>query len=424
MKNNSKNSICVIGLGYVGIQVAIHFAKKYPVIGFDINNERINNLKKGFDNNKDLTKEQQKLIDNVFLYTNNKKDIAGMDYYIVAVPTPINKKNQPDLRPLVSACKIVGQSIKKKSIVVFESTVFPGCTEEVCAPIIEKYSSKTANKDFFIGYSPERINPGDKEKTFTKIEKLVSSNNKYTLAKIYKLYQDIILKKVIKSKSIKVAETAKCFENIQRDINIALVNELSIICQKADISVYDVLESAKTKWNFLNFNPGLVGGHCVGVDPYYLSYFSQKNNHSPKLILSGRSINESMSKFIFDKIQSKFIKKKNKKILFLGYTFKENCSDIRNSKVEDLVNYFSNDFIDIFDPYLLNKNNHFVFKNKNTKFLSKLPPKNKYDAVLLLVSHRYFKKLGEKKIKLFGKKNCYFFDLKNNFHYSKIFETL
>ena len=334
------SKISIIGLGYVGLPLAIAFSENFVVVGYDINSKRVKDLINGKDVFNDLKVKNLKKNKKLNL-TSNLKDIEDLDYYIVTVPTPVNKNNNPDLRSLISASKIVGKSIKKKSIVIFESTVFPSCTEEVCIPIIEKYSGYKLNQDFYCGYSPERINVGDNEHTLEKITKVVSGSNKKTTDKIYNLYKNIIKTKVFKASSIKVAEAAKVIENTQRDLNISLLNELSIIFDRLDIDTNDVIEAAATKWNFIKYKPGLVGGHCVGVDPFYLTYKAKKSGYTPKVILAGRNINEKMSKFIVDKtitlMKQKKINIKTSKILVLGYSFKENCSDPRNSKVEDMI---------------------------------------------------------------------------------------
>ena len=334
--------ISIIGVGYVGLPLAIKLSKYFKVYGYDANNERIDQLKKGIDIFKDQkisNKEKKKI-----KFTNNINELENSNIFIVTVPTPVKKNKNPDLSHLISASKTVGSVMKRNSIVIYESTVYPGCTEEVCVPVLEKYSKLKANFDFFYGYSPERINVGDKKHKIENIKKIVSSSNKYSMKKIFKVYNSIIRAGVYKAESIKVAEAAKVIENTQRDLNIALINELSIIFSKLGINTNEVLNAALTKWNFVKYEPGLVGGHCVGVDPYYLTYKSKKIGYNPKVILSGRKTNDQMSKHVFDLVnkyaKKNHIDKKRYKVLVLGYSFKENCSDIRNSKIEDLVNHF------------------------------------------------------------------------------------
>ncbi len=389
------SKLSIIGLGYVGLPLAIAFSKKFEVIGYDINSKRVKDLINGKDVFNDLKVRNIKKNRKLNL-TSNFKDIEDLDYYIVTVPTPVNKNNNPDLRSLISASKIVGKSIKKRSIVIFESTVFPSCTEEVCIPIIEKYSGYKLNKDFYCGYSPERINVGDNEHTLEKITKVVSGSNKKTTDKIYNLYKNIIKTKVFKASSIKVAEAAKVIENTQRDLNISLLNELSIIFDRLNIDTNDVIEAAATKWNFVKYKPGLVGGHCVGVDPFYLTYKAKKSGYTPKVILAGRNINEKMSKFIVDKtitlMKQKKINIKASKILVLGYSFKENCSDPRNSKVEDMIDLILQKKIPvkIFDPIVYKNFLNKKYKKLFVKTLSNY--RNYFDAIILAVPHKIFLK--------------------------------
>ena len=348
-----KESISIVGLGYVGLPIALAFGKKYPTVGFDISIQKIKKLKKGIDETGQFSKNQIQKSSNLFL-TNNVQDIKNKDFYIITVPTPITKKNIPNLFFVKEASKTVGLSIKKGSIIIIESTVFPGLTEEICIPIIESFSKMKWKKDFFIGYSPERINPGDKIHKLENIVKVISGDTKYSKNKIDRLYKSIIKAGTYLAPTIKVAEAAKIIENTQRDINIALMNELSLICQKLNISSYEVLKAANTKWNFLNFKPGLVGGHCIGVDPYYLIYKAQQIRHKPLVINAGRQINNSMHKIILQKIK-RFIKyDKNKIITFIGISFKENCSDLRNSKIIEIINLLYKDGykLQIFDPLI------------------------------------------------------------------------
>jgi len=410
------SKLSIIGLGYVGLPLAIAFSKKFEVIGYDINSKRVKDLINGKDVFNDLKVRNIKKNRKLNL-TSNFKDIEDLDYYIVTVPTPVNKNNNPDLRSLISASKIVGKSIKKRSIVIFESTVFPSCTEEVCIPIIEKYSGYKLNKDFYCGYSPERINVGDNEHTLEKITKVVSGSNKKTTDKIYNLYKNIIKTKVFKASSIKVAEAAKVIENTQRDLNISLLNELSIIFDRLNIDTNDVIEAAATKWNFVKYKPGLVGGHCVGVDPFYLTYKAKKSGYTPKVILAGRNINEKMSKFIVDKtitlMKQKKINIKASKILVLGYSFKENCSDPRNSKVEDMIDLILKKKISvkIFDPIVYKNFLNKKYKKLFVKTLSNY--RNYFDAIILAVPHKIFLKNYKKNfLKILKKKNI-IFDVKS-----------
>lgn len=331
--------VSVIGLGYVGLPVAFHFAKKYKTFGYDISTKRIDELKSGFDRTKELKKEE--LEKNKINFTSDLSEIKEANFHIVTVPTPINVAKQPDLTPLISASEAVGKILKKGDIVVYESTVYPGLTEEICLPILEKFSNLKGGMDFKIGYSPERINPGDTEHTFTKIKKVVSAQDEESLSIVAEMYGSVVEAGVFKAKSIKVAEASKVIENTQRDVNIALMNELAIIFNRIGIDTNDVLDAAATKWNFLKFKPGLVGGHCIGVDPYYLTHKAESLGYHPQMILSGRRINDGMGSFVVEKMLKEMILKginvKESTISVLGLTFKENCPDLRNSKVEDIM---------------------------------------------------------------------------------------
>lgn len=339
--------IGVAGLGYVGLPMAVTFGKKQHVIGFDINENRIKELKKGYDRTEEVEPEDLEKAD--ILYTSDLDDLSQADFIIVAVPTPINEHKQPNLAPLLGASQSVGKALvnaPKGTIVVFESTVYPGATEEDCVPVLEEYSGLKAGEDFFVGYSPERINPGDKVNTFESIIKVVSGQNDEVLDIIAEVYESVVTAGVYRASSIKVAEAAKVIENTQRDVNIALMNEIAIICSKAGIDTNEVLKAARTKWNFLDFRPGLVGGHCIGVDPYYLTYKAQELGHHPEVILSGRRINDNMPKLIASDIVQKLLKNghevQGKTVNFLGLTFKENCPDLRNTKAVDLINELEN----------------------------------------------------------------------------------
>ena len=409
-------NVAIIGLGYVGLPLAIAFSKKFNAIGFDINEQRISDLKSGVDvfndqNVINLNKNKKLKL------TSSYKDIIGSDYFIVTVPTPVDKKNKPDLKSLVNSSKIVGKSLKKGSIVIYESTVYPTCTEEVCVPVLEKYSGYKLNKNFYCGYSPERINVGDTKHRLEKIVKVVSGSNLKATNKIYKLYKNIIRAGVFKASSIKVAEAAKVIENTQRDLNIALLNELSIIFNKLNINTNDVVETASTKWNFVKYKPGLVGGHCVGVDPFYLTYKARKIGYTPKVILAGRDINEKMSKFVVQKTISLMKKKKinikESRLLILGFSFKENCSDPRNSKVKDIVKSFLKKKISIkiYDP-IVYKN--FLEKKYVKHFTDKISNfTNYFDAIILTVPHKIFLQNYKKVFKKILKKKNIIFDVKS-----------
>ena len=409
-----KKIISIIGVGYVGLPLAIKFSKKYKVIGYDSNKSRIEDLKKDKDIYKDqiINKKNNKNLN----FSNKESDIKNSDIFIVTVPPPVDSKNTPDLKHLVEASKIVGKSIKKNSIVIYESTVYPGCTEEICVPILERNSKLKRNIDFHYAYSPERINVGDKLHNLENIKKIVSASNKKTLNKVFKLYSTIIKAGVYQAESIKVAEAAKVIENTQRDLNIALVNELSIIFERLDINTQDVLNAASTKWNFIKYLPGLVGGHCVGVDPYYLTYKAKKVGYNPRVILSGRLTNDNMSKHIFSltlkHIQKRKITKKNVKVLILGYSFKENCSDIRNSKVKDLVNFFLKENIEtkIYDPLIIKS--HLVKNHKKILIDDLSSIKNNFDVLILAVPHKIFLKSFDFYYRKFLKSKNLVFDIK------------
>jgi UDP-N-acetyl-D-glucosamine/UDP-N-acetyl-D-galactosamine dehydrogenase len=406
--------ISVIGLGYVGLPLAIAFAKKYPVIGFDINKNRIAELQSNIDSTNEI--ESRIIQKSTIVFSFNKKLLDDSDIFVITVPTPVFLNNNPDLSMLKNACKLVSAHLKKGATLVFESTVFPGCTEEVCVPLIEKISGLTLNKDFFVGYSPERINPGDKKHTFTKINKVVSGSDKKTAKKLAQLYGSVITAKIFTAKSIKVAEAAKIIENTQRDINIALMNEFSLILQKMNIRTKDVLDAAKTKWNFLDFQPGLVGGHCIGVDPYYLAYKAKKLGINPKVILSGRDTNNSIPKHIVLNMLSK-INAKKPRVLILGLTFKPDCPDIRNSKVIDVIMHLNKKNIKphVYDPYFA-KDPGLSCKYSFAESLESLP---RFHGVLLLVPHKEIVSLGSMKIKKFLLDNGYFFDLSSAFPHNQ-----
>ncbi len=379
-----KKNIVVIGLGYVGLPLAVNLSNAFNVIGYDISDKRVKELKLFNDNTKEVSKN--KLLKAKRLrVTSSIKDIEKNQIYIVTVPTPVNKDKLPDLSFLKKACKMVGRIMKKNSIIIFESTVYPGVTEKICSPIIAKNSGYELNKSFFLGYSPERINPGDKKHSVDKIIKVVSGSNEATASIVGKIYKNIIKAGVFYAKSIEVAETAKAIENAQRDINIAFINEIALLCKKLNISIYDVLDAAKTKWNFLPFYPGLVGGHCIGVDPYYLAHIAKKLDVDTEVILSGRRLNDNMTEIIYNMIQKNI--PKNSRVLQIGISFKENVPDIRNSKAAELAKIFiKNKYnIEIYDP-IVNKED--VEENYNIK-LSEIF--GQYDSVIIAVSHNFLR---------------------------------
>ena len=409
ISNNYK--IAIIGLGYVGLPLAAEFAKKYFTIGFDIDANRINEIKQGFDRTLELTEVQlsavlskpgEATVIKGLRLSNVVEDIRECNYYIITVPTPIDKNNRPDLTPLYKASETVGKVLKKGNIVIYESTVYPGVTEEECAPVLEKFSNMKFNKDFFCGYSPERINPGDKEHTLTKIKKVTSGSTPEVAKKVDQLYKSIIEAGTHLAPSIKVAEAAKVIENSQRDINIAFINELAKIFNKIGIQTKDVLEAAETKWNFLNFKPGLVGGHCIGVDPYYLAQKAQELGYHPEIILAGRRLNDSMGEYIANEVIKLMIKKdvivKKAKLLIMGITFKENCPDIRNSRVVDIINTLEEFEVNvtILDPIADQVE---VLKSLKRVTLKDIEDVNeKFDAIILAVAHKGFKQIDLKKI--------------------------
>lgn len=418
---NLKNvSIAVIGLGYVGLPLAIAFAKKYPTRGFDISKNRIRELKNNFDNTLEVSRSKIKK-SNLTL-TDDINSLKNVDVFIVTVPTPVNSRKKPDLSFLESACQDIAKILKKNAVIIFESTVFPGCTEEICIPILEKNSNLKLNKDFFVGYSPERINPGDSVHTFEKINKVVSGSSEKSLNFIYKLYKSVINAKVHKAASIKVAEASKVIENTQRDINIALMNELSEICSKLGIKTSEVLEASSTKWNFLNFRPGLVGGHCIGVDPYYLSYKSQQLGVNPAMILSGRKTNNAVVSRVVNQTLGRLSKKKlNHKILIMGISFKENCPDTRNSGSVSVIKEFNKLGI---TPFIHDPN----YPTNTTKFKAKfhhiselLADENKFDAILLLVPHKEYMSITPSVLRSKLSAKGHVFDMTNALEQSDFF---
>lgn len=386
--------ISVIGLGYVGLPVAVAFGKSHRVIGFDLNQARIEELKNGHD--RTLEVEDEDLAATDIMFTCEAADLKRADFHIVAVPTPINHANQPDLRPMLSASKTIGQQLKKGDIVVFESTVYPGATEEECVPILEAESGLVCGTDFTVGYSPERINPGDKEHTFTKITKVVSGQDAETLEIVADVYSSVVVAGVHKAATIKVAEAAKVIENTQRDLNIALMNELAVIFEKMGIDTLDVLEASGTKWNFLPFRPGLVGGHCIGVDPYYLTYKAEQVGYRPEVIQAGRRINDNMAGLIVDRCVKQMIlqdrKVKGARVAILGLTFKEDCPDLRNSKVEDLIKEFKEYGVEpiIHDAMADSKEAKDIYGVE----LTELSDIKDCELVLVAVAHKEYKALS------------------------------
>ncbi len=391
---NKEAKLAVIGLGYVGLPIALEFARKISVVGFDINQERVDMMKNNIDPSNELESSDFDNTDIVF--TANREDLADVNFFVVAVPTPIDDANLPNLRPLLGASATVGKVLKKGDYVVFESTVYPGCTEEDCIPVLETESGLKYKEDFMVGYSPERINPGDKVHTLQNVVKVVSGSDDHSLEEIAKTYELVVEAGVHRAPTIKVAEEAKIIENTQRDVNIALINELSIIFDKLKINTYDVLEAAGTKWNFLNFSPGLVGGHCIGVDPYYLTHKAKQAGYHTKIINSGRYVNDSMGFYIGKQTVKKILARgkhiQDAKVLVLGATFKEDVTDIRNSKVIDIISELKSFqvHVDLADPHASSK------EMENEYGVGLIPePTNDYDAVIVAVNHKEYKDLTE-----------------------------
>jgi UDP-N-acetyl-D-galactosamine dehydrogenase len=410
---NKQATVALIGLGYVGLPIALAFAKKIKVIGFDIHSKRVEMMKNHVDPSGELDAIEFKNSDITF--TAQAEDLKKANFFIVAVPTPIDAFNKPDLKPLLSASSTVGKALKKGDYVVFESTVYPGCTEEDCIPILEKESGLKFPTDFKVGYSPERINPGDKEHTLSKITKVVSGCDTHSAEEIAQVYKIVVDAGVYKASCIKVAEAAKIIENTQRDLNIALMNELSMICDKLNINTYEVLEAAGTKWNFLKFSPGLVGGHCIGVDPYYLTYKAKKLGHNPDVILSGRHINDNMGAYIAKKTVQLLIQNdkviSKARVLMMGATFKENVEDIRNSKIVDVINELKTYHltVDIVDPYA----SYEEFKHEYGHELSTIG--TGYDAIILGVMHKEYVSLEPSYFNSISGKDAVFIDIKGLF---------
>lgn len=413
MPLNKDSKIAIIGLGYVGLPLAVEFGKKYPTIGFDINQARVNELNNGFDRTAEVDTEELSQA-RLLTCTADNVQLADCQFYIVTVPTPIDKHKQPDLTPLVKASEFLGEVISKDAIVIYESTVYPGATEETCVPIIEQVSGLKFNQDFYVGYSPERINPGDKQHRLPTILKVTSGSTPEVAEKVDALYASIITAGTYKASSIKVAEAAKVIENTQRDVNIALINELSIIFNKLGIDTTEVLEAAGTKWNFLPFRPGLVGGHCIGVDPYYLTHKAQAVGYHPEMILAGRRLNDGMAHYVVSQLIKGMLKKRiqveQANVLVMGLTFKENCPDLRNTKVIDIVEELKeyNVNVDVVDPLC-------ACEEAQQEYGIRLTPDpiaGQYDAIILAVAHNQFKEMGIENIKALGKASHVLYDLK------------
>jgi UDP-N-acetyl-D-galactosamine dehydrogenase len=407
--------LAVIGLGYVGLPLAVEFGKKRTVVGFDINQKRIAELRSGIDHTLEVSPEELKEASQIS-FTHELADLAGSNCYIVTVPTPIDEHKNPDLTPLIRASETVGKILKSGDIVIYESTVYPGCTEEICIPTLEKHSGLKFNQDFFAGYSPERINPGDKEHRVSTIKKVTSGSSPEVADLVDTLYNQVVVVGTHKAPSIKVAEAAKVIENTQRDLNIALINELAIIFNKLDIDTEAVLQAAGSKWNFLPFRPGLVGGHCIGVDPYYLTHKAEAIGYHPQIILAGRRLNDSMGGYVVSQLVKAMTKKRihvdGAKVLVMGLVFKENCPDLRNTRVIDIINELKeyNCDVDVFDPWADAKEAEHEYGITPIE-KSVLSPQT-YDAIILAVGHFEFKEMGAGKIRALGKDSHVLYDIK------------
>ena len=414
MQELKQSKIAIIGLGYVGLPLAIEFGKQYPTLGFDVNKQRINELNRGIDrtlevDGADFQRAQQ------LTFSSTPDNLKACNCFIVTVPTPVDKHRRPDLSPLLAASRTVGSAIKRGDTVIFESTVYPGATEEACIPVIEAVSGLVFNSDFYAGYSPERINPGDKEHRVTTIMKVTSGSTEETAEYVDALYRSIISAGTHKASSIKVAEAAKVIENTQRDLNIALINELAVIFNKLEIDTMEVLEAAGTKWNFLPFRPGLVGGHCISVDPYYLTYKAQEIGYNPEIILAGRRINDGMGAYIAERVVKALTKKRihvvGARILVMGLAFKENCPDLRNTRVIDVIKEFESYHanVEVYDPWVSPEE----ALNEYGVDLIKEPKPDRYDATIIAVGHDQFKALGAEGIRQLGKPESILFDVKH-----------
>jgi UDP-N-acetyl-D-galactosamine dehydrogenase len=407
--------IAIIGLGYVGLPLAAEFGKQRPVLGFDINAARIEELQSGQDHTLEVSPEELKTASHL-VFSSNPEDLKTCQVFIVTVPTPVDKANRPDLTPLVKASATVGRNMPANAVLIYESTVYPGATEEICVPVLEKVSGKKFNTDFFCGYSPERINPGDKQHRLPSIKKVTSGSTPEVAEAVDQLYKQIITAGTHKASSIKVAEAAKVIENTQRDVNIALMNELSLIFNRLGIDTLEVLQAAGTKWNFLPFRPGLVGGHCIGVDPYYLTHKAQEVGYHSEVILAGRRINDSMGTYVADQTVKLMLRKNlpvlGSRVLVLGLTFKENCPDLRNTKVVDIVKALQgyNTQVDVYDPWIdVTEAQH----EYGLTCLTQEPQYGHYAAIVLAVSHHQFVSLGEQGIKAFGQLGAVIYDVKS-----------
>jgi UDP-N-acetyl-D-galactosamine dehydrogenase len=414
-EQNQHKTIAVIGLGYVGLPLAVEFGKLRTVIGFDINPQRIAELKSGADHTLECSAAELESAPHL-RFSHQAQDLQDARIFIVTVPTPVDQANRPDMTPLVKASETVGRALKVGDIVIYESTVYPGATEEVCVPVLEKFSGLKFNTDFFCGYSPERINPGDKEHRLPTIQKVTSGSTPDVAEEVNQLYKQIITAGTHKASCIRVAEAAKVIENTQRDVNIALMNELSLIFHKLGIDTLEVLQAAGTKWNFLPFRPGLVGGHCIGVDPYYLTHKAQEVGYHPEVILAGRRINDRMASHVADETVKLMLRKGlpvlGSKVLVLGLTFKENCPDVRNTKVVDIVKALRsyNTQVDVYDPWVdVQEAEH----EYGLQCLTQAPSQGQYAAIILAVGHHQFIELGEQGIKAFGQANAVLYDVKS-----------
>jgi UDP-N-acetyl-D-galactosamine dehydrogenase len=412
--NFQNKTIAVIGLGYVGLPLAVEFGKVRPVIGFDINPARIAELQRGQDHTLECSAEELHRAAQL-RYSTTPQDLKQAQVFIVTVPTPVDSANRPDMSPLVKASSTVGNALKKGDVVIYESTVYPGATEEVCVPVLEQHSGLKFNADFFCGYSPERINPGDKVNTLTTIKKITSGSTPEVAQAVDELYRQIITAGTHLASSLKVAEAAKVIENTQRDLNIALMNELSLIFHRLGIDTLEVLQAAGTKWNFLPFRPGLVGGHCIGVDPYYLTHKAQEVGYHPEVILAGRRVNDRVARHVADETVKLMLKKSisvlKSRVLVLGLAFKENCPDLRNTKIADLVRYLKDYHcqVDVYDPWI---NVSEALHEYDLVCLAEPPSIGRYEAIVLAVGHSQFKEWGEKVIRSFGQPNAVLFDVK------------
>ena len=413
---STKTKIGVLGLGYVGLPLAHALAQHFPTVGYDINAQRVEEILQGIDHNLALSADDLKLHSKI-TYTAEADALSDCEIYIITAPTPIDAQNQPDLEPVRKACRLVAASLQKDNIVIFESTVYPGATEEECVPILSEVSGLKFNVDYFVGYSPERINPGDPSHTLADVVKVTSGSTEATADKVDALYKTIITAGTHRASSIKVAEAAKVIENTQRDLNIALVNELAILFEKLDIDTHEVLRAAASKWNFLPFTPGLVGGHCIGVDPYYLTFKAQQVGHHPEVILAGRRINDAMGFHVAERVIRLMLSKRihiiDSRVLILGMTFKENCPDTRNSRVQDIISTLQSYHarVDVHDPWV---------DASESELLIAEPEADRYDAVIIAVAHKQFIAMGIEALKAFGKSTSVIFDVKHLFPSSAV----